>query len=128
MDRTTRELVHTRANRRCEYCGIHEDEDLVLPFHVEHIRAIKHGGDDSTSNLALACNHCNLHKGPNIAGVDPLTGDLAPLFNPRIDAWSDHFIIQAGVIVGRTNVARATIAVLSMNRTDRVLLRRSLAR
>jgi hypothetical protein len=126
MDRTTREFVRTRAQRRCEYCGIHEDEDLVLPFHVEHIRARKHGGDDDRANLALACNHCNLHKGPNIAGVDPLTGEIVQLFNPRVDAWNGHFSIQSGVMLGKTNIGRATVAVLAMNRADRVLLRRSL--
>jgi hypothetical protein len=31
------------------------------------------GGSDDPDNLALACHHCNLHKGPNLAGVDPRT-------------------------------------------------------
>ncbi len=126
MDRATRELVRSRANRRCEYCRIHEDEDLVLPFHVEHIRPKKHGGGDDLSNLALACHHCNLHKGSNLSGVDPDTGQIVTLFDPRIDEWSAHFVERAGNVAGRTAAGRATVVVLSVNRTDRVELRRSL--
>jgi hypothetical protein len=127
MTRNTREFVRQRANRCCEYCRIHEDDDLVLPFHVEHIRARKHGGGDDPANLALACHHCNLHKGPNLSGIDSETSAIVPLFNPRTDSWPDHFTEKSGVITGRTPVGRATVAVLSMNRTDRVRLRRALS-
>ena len=120
MDAATREFVRSRAAHRCEYCGIHEDEDLVLPFHVEHIQARKHGGVDSPDNLALACNHCNLHKGPNLAGIDPESAGMAPLFHPRGQRWQDHFEISAGLILGKTSTGRATVNVLVMNRADRV--------
>jgi 5-methylcytosine-specific restriction endonuclease McrA len=83
MDAATRELVRARAGRRCEYCGIHEDEDLVLPFHVEHIRPRKHGGDDDLANLAFACNFCNLHNGPNLSGIDPDSESIVTLFHSR---------------------------------------------
>jgi len=36
-------------------------------------------------NLALACLHCNQHKGPNIAGRNPETGEIVELFHPRQD-------------------------------------------
>ena len=38
-------------------------------YHVEHI--VAHGGRDDSENLALACYHCNAHKGPNLSGLDP---------------------------------------------------------
>jgi hypothetical protein len=40
-----------------------------------------HGGSDEV-NLALACHFCNRHKGPNLTGIDPTTGELTRLFNP----------------------------------------------
>ena len=43
------------------------------------------------SNLALACHHCNLHKGPNLTGIDPLTQLVTTLFNPRVDRWDEQF-------------------------------------
>jgi hypothetical protein len=42
MDAFTRELVRRRAGARCEYCGLHEDDDPLLKFHVEHIVAKQH--------------------------------------------------------------------------------------
>jgi hypothetical protein len=53
--------------------------------------AEKHGSSTGESNLAWACFSCNLHKGPNIAGIDPATGKLTWLFHPRQDAWEQHF-------------------------------------
>jgi 5-methylcytosine-specific restriction endonuclease McrA len=52
-----------------------------------HIRARQHGGTDDPTNLALACPDCNAHKGPNLVGVDPASGETARLFNPRVDRW-----------------------------------------
>ena len=82
MDEATRILVRKRAGYRCEYCRLHEDDDAYT-FHVEHIIARKHGGLDDESNLALACQQCNLHKGSNLSGVDPRSGEIVELFHPR---------------------------------------------
>jgi 5-methylcytosine-specific restriction endonuclease McrA len=54
-----------------------------LPFQLDHIIARQHGGSSDSDNLALARLHCNRHKGPNIAGRDPLTGVIANLFHPQ---------------------------------------------
>lgn len=43
------------------------------------IIAKQHGGTDEASNLSFACIHCNRYKGPNIAGIDPDTGELTRL-------------------------------------------------
>jgi 5-methylcytosine-specific restriction endonuclease McrA len=42
-------------------------------FHVDHIIPKQHGSSDDPSNLALACYHYNLYKGPNLTGLDPDT-------------------------------------------------------
>ncbi|MPZ19238.1 MAG: HNH endonuclease [Luteitalea sp.] len=122
MDVATRQLVRLRATDRCEYCLLRQ-EHSALTHHIEHIVAKQHGGPDHTDNLALACHRCNLRKGPNVAGVDPLTGSLMPLFHPRRDRWSEHFLIRGARIEGITAVGRATVHVLAMNDPRRLELR-----
>ena len=112
MDSKLRSLVRNRAGNRCEYCRIHQDDDAVFSFHVEHIIPTKHGGEDSLDNLALACQPCNLHKGPNLSGIDPDEGKVVELFNPRRDVWVEHFSFEGPVIVGITASGRATVRVL----------------
>jgi hypothetical protein len=68
-----------------------------------------------------------LHKGPNLAAIDPATGEVTSLFNPRKDAWSAHFVEQRGQILGLTRIGRATARLLNMNAPRRVELRLSLA-
>jgi 5-methylcytosine-specific restriction endonuclease McrA len=58
---------------------------------MDHIVARQHGGLTTLANLALACLHCNGHKGPNIAGIDPKRKRLTRLFNPRRHKWERHF-------------------------------------
>lgn len=77
MDRALRALVRARARERCEYCGLPQAMVPLVTFHVDHVVPCKHGGGDSDDNLALACFHCNLHKGPNLTGIDPDTGAVA---------------------------------------------------
>ena len=85
IDRRLRQRVRRRAKYQCEYCHLREAALADITFHVEHIVALKHGGTDDPENLALACDRCNLHKGTNLAGMDSVTGQLTPLFNPRRD-------------------------------------------
>lgn len=100
----------------------------LVVFHIEHIVPRQHGGGDESENLALACYPCNLHKGPNLTGIDPDSGAIAPLFNPRREAWSEHFALRGSVIVGLTPIGRATVRVLSMNGSTRIELRAELGR
>ncbi len=125
MDAGTRRLVRERAARRCEYCQLHQN-DTGLLHHIEHIVARQHGGLDDAGNLALACHRCNLHKGPNLTGIDPLTAEMAPLFHPRRDRWRDHFTFRNAHIEGLTASGRATVHVLAMNDPRRIELRQEL--
>jgi hypothetical protein len=122
MDRETRTLVRQRAQNRCEYCLLRQ-EDSVIAHHVEHIVAKQHGGTDEPGNLALACHRCNYRKGPNLTGIDPATGAIVALFHPRQDLWTEHFHMQGFRIEGLTPVARATVRVLAMNDARRLELR-----
>ncbi len=94
MDGETRFLVCNRASSRCEYCGLHEDDDAYT-FYVEHIIPKKHGGGEELDNLAFACHQCNLHKGPNLSGIDPVSKATVELFHPRRDSWTEHFCFKA---------------------------------
>jgi hypothetical protein len=125
MDAGTRRLVREQAGERCEYCRLHQKHSELL-HHTEHVIAKQHGGIDSADNLALACHRCNLHKGPNLPGIDPMTGEVAPLFHPRSDRWDDHFAFRGAHIVGLSAFGRATIQVLAMNDPRRIELRQEL--
>jgi hypothetical protein len=125
VDSALEEFVRKRADYRCEYCRIHESLTW-LRFQFDHVIPRKHGGQTVPENLARACFHCNSFKGPNIAGIDPLSGAMVPLFNPRQDAWEAHFAWQGPTLVGLTPVGRATIQVLWLNHPRMVDLRASL--
>jgi hypothetical protein len=126
MDESTRERVRQRAGQRCEYCHLHEGDDPLFAFHIEHIVAQQHGGTDSLSNLALACHQDNLHKGPNLTGIDPVTKKLTRLFHPRRHKWSRHFRWNGPILTGRTAIGRTTVATLGMNLPHRITLREAL--
>ena len=125
MDAATRDIVRNRANSRCEYCELHEDQSPLAALHIDHILPRKHGGADDLGNLALACIDCNLHKGSNVAGYDPETKQLTGLFHPRRHRWAEHFQWQGVLIVGITSIGRTTIEVLQMNTEERLQLRMS---
>jgi len=94
MTARRREFFRRRAGARCEYCHLPDLSMDLEDFHVEHVIARKHGGKTREDNLAWACIFCNLYKGPNLAGLDPDTGRLTRLFNPRLDRWSTHFRLE----------------------------------
>ena len=69
---------------------------------------------------------CNLRKGPNIAGLNPISGAVTRLFRPRQDAWDEHFAWDTAWLRGKTAIGRTTIAVLEINGVDVIALRESL--
>lgn len=122
MDEAVRNLVRQRAGNRCEYCHLPQ-EAYDVTFHIEHVVASQHEQNDDPSNLALACDRCNLHKGTNLASIDPETGEIVPLFNPRTDVWVEHFALVGAEIIGQTPTGRATVRLLQMNSERRIILR-----
>lgn len=122
-----RRAVHERASDLCEYCGLPDGMDIV-PHEVDHIVAVKHGGETDAENLALACYLCNKHKGTDLASIDPESGAVTLIYHPRRDIWADHFSVEGCRIVGRTPVGRATTRLLQLNREDRLAERMALDR
>lgn len=122
MDQALRNAVWERAQWRCEYCRMPQ-RAVDATFHIEHIVARQHQGSDDESNLALACDRCNLFKGPNLSSVDQQTGEVVLLFHPRRDCWDDHFELRGDMICGLTAKRRATASLLQMNARARRELR-----
>lgn len=122
-----RQVVWERANSICEYCRMPSSLHPI-PFEIDHIIALKHGGATQLDNLALSCFPCNTYKGPNIAGLDPQTDEVMRLFHPRKDRWEEHFTWEGPRLHGLTPTGRATIEVLEINHPDHVALRIALMR
>ena len=120
-----RQQVRSRAGNRCEYCMLAE-EDAYFPHEPDHIIAEKHRGTNTLENLALACFDCNRFKGSNIASIDPESGELTSLFNPRTQKWNNHFEIRGGQILPLTAIGRVTERILRLNLPARVEVREML--
>ena len=123
MSPATRAAVRERAGHRCEFCQLHQDDSPLAVLHVEHIIPRIHGGTDGLDNLALACIDCNLHKGPNLTGIDPEMNRVTELFHPRRDRWEEHFVWRGLYLAGRSAVGRVTVRVLKMNSEEQLALR-----
>ncbi|MGI0494450.1 HNH endonuclease [Alkalinema pantanalense CENA528] len=113
-----KKIVRQRANYLCEYC--HSPERLSANrFTVDHVRPRSLGGSDEIDNLALACRRCNERRYNFVAGIDPETQEIVPIFNPRQQYWGDHFVWTENgtVIQGVTPTGRATCIRLDLNDT-----------
>lgn len=86
-----RQLVLERAQGKCEYCLVHQDFS-IYSHEVDHVIALKHGGKTTADNLALACLPCNRHKGSDLTSIDPASGTITPLFDPRLQIWKEHLL------------------------------------
>lgn len=114
----TKDIIRQRANYLCEYC--HSPEQICSNrFTIDHIIPRSLGGTDERDNLALCCRRCNERRYNFVAGFDPETNMIVPLFNPREQQWSEHFIWSANgrEIIGITNIGRATCIRLDLNDT-----------
>src|SRR6266849_3880613 len=116
-------LVYLRAENCCEYCRTCQ-RVCGQAMHMEHIDPV---GGDQPDNLCLSCPSCNLSKAQATSGVDAITAEVVPLFNPRQQRWSDHFewIEDGSQVLGKTAVGRATVQRLKMN-VDRVVTARKI--
>ncbi len=118
-------MVSERAQGKCEYCWIHQDFSIYT-HEVDHAVALKHGGETITENLVLSCLPCNRYKGSDLTSIDPITGQITPLFNPRVQNWADHFQLEDGYILGLTHIGRTTVFLLRLNDPTRLPIRQAL--
>lgn len=108
--------VRVAAHNRCGYC-LSPQRLVMARLEIEHIIPLSKQGSNDESNLWLACPLCNRYKGDKTTAIDPKTGKIVPLFNPRTQVWFEHFRwTEDGLrIVGRTQIGRATVAALHLS-------------
>ncbi|MCB0183674.1 MAG: HNH endonuclease [Caldilineaceae bacterium] len=121
----TRALVIERARECCEYCLIHQNSSPYT-HEVDHLVARTHGGTNDPDNLCLACLPCNRRKGSDLTAIDPISGQIVPLFSPRTQKWTEHFVLEGAYIVGKTETGRATVFLLALNAPSRLVKRQLL--
>jgi HNH endonuclease len=111
-----RALVEKRAGRRCEYCQAPQAV-CGYRYHLEHIIPSSQGGPDAPANRALACAACNLAKADKTLGVDSESGAAIALYDPRRQAWREHFrwAEDRETLIGLTPTGRATVVALDLN-------------
>jgi hypothetical protein len=124
MNKSKRQAVKVRANFLCEYC-LCPEYFSPDPFECDHIIPTAKGGIEDLINLALACSGCNGFKSDNIQAIDPATGQLAFIYNPRKNNWEEHFCWNEDftLILGLSPIGRATIFKLQLNRQSIINLR-----
>lgn len=111
-----RQQLLTADDHCCAYCQTTQGNS-GSPMVVEHIVPRQKSGETRFNNLCFACHRCNEFKGAITAMVDPLTGQMTSLFDPRQQNWSDHFAwdITNIRLLGLTATGRVTIIALNMN-------------
>src|SRR5258708_5281869 len=110
IPREMRERVAAQARHRCGYC-LTAEAIVGTPMEVDHLIPEALGGLTEEGNLWLACSLCNDHKSDRVAALDPVTGEVVRLFNPRRQVWTEHFrwTEEGDCILGLTPVGRATV-------------------
>lgn len=119
-----RQAVKSRARACCEYC-LNREDHASASFAIDHISPRSRGGNDELENLAFACAGCNGRKYNKVEAIDPALGLTTPLFNPRMDNWSEHFQWDATFtsLIGVSPIGRATVSELDLNRDALINIR-----
>lgn len=121
ISKTTRDFVRKRANSQCEFCGVTE-VDSGGELTIDHFQPISRNGTDSLDNLLYCCSRCNLYK----LDYFPFNPTQPILWNPRIEAFSQHFIVLTDRrLQGITPVGVFTINRLRLNRNALVKYRQN---
>ena len=110
VSQTLRRRVVERAQGCCEYC-LSQEQFSTQAFSIDHIIPVEKGGDTTFENLALSCQGCNNHKYTKIAGYDPVTHQIVPLYHPRQQIWNEHFAWNddCTVIIGPVSYTHLTL-------------------
>ncbi len=120
-----RDKIRREAKNRCGYCQ--SPQRLVpIPFEIEHIFPQGKGGTSEEENLWLACRVCNSFKHAKTHAVDPQTKAETEIFNPRKQAWNEHFEFSQDQteILGKTACGRTTVIALKLNNRRAVKMRK----
>ena len=124
MNKSLRKRVKERARYLCEYC-LSPERFCPAYYEGDHITPVSVGGEGTFENFANACGGCNNNKSNATQAIDPVIGQLVPLYNPRMHIWEDHFSWNDTytLMQGLSPIGRATIEKLKLNREEVVNLR-----
>jgi hypothetical protein len=101
------------------------DSFAFLSYQIDHIRSLKHRGTNGIDNLVYACFYCNSGKGSDLGSINDLTGEFSYFFNPRTDAWNEHFaLLDDYRIEPITATGWVTATVFEFNTPERIEARR----
>lgn len=120
-----RQGISEQARHRCGYC-LRSEELMGMILTIDHIIPQAKGGSSEEDNLWLACPSRNQFKGAQTHAPDPESGTTLALFNPRTQAWTQHFAWNddGTRIIGVTPCGRATLDALRINNPEIVVARR----
>lgn len=105
---TLRQRLIEADDHRCAYCRTSQ-ANSGSPMVVDHLLPLSKGGGTAFDNLCFACYRCNLFKGSQVTAIDPLSGEMAPLFHARRDRWGEHFAWdEAGLRILGLTARRST--------------------
>jgi hypothetical protein len=126
LSEITKDRVRQRAENRCEYCLSHQNY-ILGRLQIDHIQPVSRGGVNTEDNLCLACELCNQYKWTKTESLEPESGKIVPLFNPRNQKWKDHFTwnLDGIEIIGVTACGRATIDALKLNNNLAIIVRKN---
>lgn len=118
--------VRAIARDRCGYC-LSPQRLVMARLEIEHIIPTSKGGGGDETNLWLSCPLCNRFKSDRTEWADRETGQVVPIFNPRVQCWADHFdwTTDGLRILGKTAIGRATVALLHLDDDPDAILVRS---
>ena len=102
-----KEYLLRKWQHQCAYCGARE-----VPLQVEHIIPKARGGTDRASNLAIACEPCNLRKGKQTAAEFGFPGVQAQARVPlkdaaHVSALKSRVIQELQAIFGESRISIA---------------------
>ena len=126
IPKALRERIGEQAGHRCGYC-LTQEAIVGTPMEIDHLIPESLGGLTEEANLWAVCSLCNGHKADRIASLDPQTGEWVRFFDPRRQAWNQHFAwgVEGEQIIGLTPTGRATVTALQLNRPSLVIARRA---
>jgi len=124
ISKKNRLFVKKRAKGCCEYCRS-QDDFSTQDFTIDHIIPTVDNGSNKPANLAYSCYGCNRKKWIYTTAFDIHTKRKVPLFNPRTHLWNNHFSWSVDFleIIGISDIGRATVESLKLNRSGVVNLR-----
>jgi 5-methylcytosine-specific restriction endonuclease McrA len=94
ISKPSRAMIYARDQNKCQYCG------STRRLTIDHVLPKSRGGDDSWSNMVVACSACNTKKGDKLlehTGMRLARKPFTPpnkiffmLSSARVEEWKEY--------------------------------------